>query len=91
MIPLVSKISKFIGLQQRLPEWILKGAVVAFEGGSDEVMPLYNQVKESGVDVSAIWIQDWSGHIRTGFGYRVYWNWKLDDTFYTDFDSILKI
>ncbi|RXG52469.1 hypothetical protein Avbf_12779 [Armadillidium vulgare] len=36
MIPLVSKISKFIGLQQRLPEWILKGAVVAFEGGSDE-------------------------------------------------------
>ncbi|KAB7498860.1 Sulfoquinovosidase [Armadillidium nasatum] len=90
MIPLVSKISKFIGLQQRLPEWILKGAVIAFEGGTDEVMPLYNQVKESGVDVSAIWIQDWSGKIRTGFGYRVYWNWKLDDTFYTDFDSHIK-
>jgi len=35
-----------------------------------------------GVNVSAFWIQDWSGKIQTSFGYRVFWNWRWNETFY---------
>ena len=35
-----------------------------------------------GVNVSAFWIQDWSGKIQTTFGYRVFWNWRWNETFY---------
>lgn len=47
-----------------------------------QVVGKYRKLKENGVKVSAIWIQDWSGKIVTSLGKRVFWNWKLDEQFY---------
>ena len=35
-------------------------------------------------------IQDWSGKIVTGFGTRVFWNWRWNDTWYPDLDIVIK-
>ncbi len=36
------------------------------------------QAEEEGLPLTGLWIQDWSGHINTSFGYRVFWNWEWD-------------
>lgn len=40
------------------------------------------QCLDNGVNVSAIWIQDWAGKIETPFGYRVFWNWRWNEELY---------
>ncbi len=37
---------------------------------------------DNGVNISAVWIQDWSGKIQTSFGYRVFWNWRWNPELY---------
>ena len=55
------------------------------------MMGYLNQAREHGVQVSAMWIQDWSGKIVTGFGTRVFWNWRWNDTWYPDLDNIIQV
>jgi alpha-glucosidase len=40
------------------------------------------QCLDNGVNVSAVWIQDWAGKIVTSFGYRVFWNWRWNEELY---------
>lgn len=42
----------------------------------------YEATRSAGANVSALWIQDWSGSIQTVIGYRVYWNWRWNETYY---------
>ena len=37
-----------------------------------------------------MWIQDWSGKITTGFGTRVFWNWRWNETWYPDLDTVIQ-
>ena len=37
-----------------------------------------------------MWIQDWSGKIVTGFGTRVFWNWRWNETWYPELDNVIK-
>lgn len=45
-------------------------------------MKRYQQAKAEGVNIRGLWIQDWSGIIRTSFGQRVFWNWQWNATRY---------
>lgn len=53
-----------------------------------QVVEKYRKLKDKGVKVSAIWIQDWSGKIVTSLGKRVFWNWQLDEQFYWKKDEM---
>jgi len=55
---------------------------VGLQGGTDRMNQLLNKVEDNGVKVSAVWIQDWAGKIRTTFGSRVFWNWEWNDEQY---------
>ena len=49
---------------------------------SPQMLSRYEEARDAGVDVSGLWIQDWSGTIQTLLGYRVYWNWRWNETYY---------
>ncbi len=41
------------------------------------------------MQVSGLWIQDWSGKIVTEFGTRVFWNWRWNETWYPNLDTVI--
>lgn len=76
--------------QPELPEWVYNGAILGVQGGTDRMLELLSMAKDAGVEVSGLWIQDWSGKIVTEFGTRVFWNWKWNSTWYPDLDQVIK-
>lgn len=50
---------------------------------------LIDKIEKSGVHISAVWIQDWAGKIRTSFGKRVFWNWEWNPEQYPGESCVL--
>lgn len=40
-----------------LPEWIVSGAVVGMQGGTEAVRQVWDQLQEHDVPISAFWLQ----------------------------------
>ena len=72
---LAGSVSKKIGTMKALPEWILDGAVVGLQGGQHVIDGTYAQLKEAGLKMSAVWMQDWVGTHSYPEGDRLQWNW----------------
>uniref|UniRef100_H2YA46 Glycoside hydrolase family 31 N-terminal domain-containing protein n=1 Tax=Ciona savignyi TaxID=51511 RepID=H2YA46_CIOSA len=87
---LVENLTSFFGRQPTPPQWLLKGAVIGLQGGSDRVIDVFNSLKQQEVKISSIWIQDWSGKIMTSLGKRVYWDWQWDPKMYPGLKSHIK-
>ena len=49
-----------------------------------------NDARSHGVEVSSMWIQDWSGKTMTILGTRVFWNWKWNSEWYPNLDTVIK-
>ncbi|XP_071524463.1 sulfoquinovosidase-like [Panulirus ornatus] len=90
LLKTVQAVTTSLGTQPLLPDWIITGATLGVQRGTEEMMAHYEQAKEAGVNVSALWIQDWSGTTETIFGHRVYWNWRWNQTFYPDLDTTIQ-
>eukprot|EP00471_Norrisiella_sphaerica_P010782 CAMPEP_0184504952 /NCGR_PEP_ID=MMETSP0113_2-20130426/52730_1 /TAXON_ID=91329 /ORGANISM="Norrisiella sphaerica, Strain BC52" /LENGTH=635 /DNA_ID=CAMNT_0026894615 /DNA_START=1006 /DNA_END=2913 /DNA_ORIENTATION=+ len=87
---LVSRYTEYAGRMIPLPHWALcGGAVLGLEGGTEEVMRAYAEMKDAGTPMAALWIQDWSGYVKDDFGTRVLWNWKLNEDHYPGWDQML--
>ena len=86
-LDLSQKVTRFVNIQPRLPEYVSEGAIIASQGGSEALLERYNKLKEKGGKISGVWCQDWSGQIITEFGSQVYWNWELDEKLYKDFQK----
>jgi alpha-glucosidase len=65
-----------------LPDWILSGAVVGLQGGTDRVREIYGDLEALDTPISALWLQDWVGQRETSFGTQLWWNWELDEDRY---------
>jgi alpha-glucosidase len=83
---LIREYTAFAGRMRPLPDWILRGAVVGLQGGTDRVRELYARLKAHATPLAAIWLQDWVGQRRTSFGQQLWWNWELDREHYPDWD-----
>lgn len=46
-----------IGRPPELPEWIISGAVVGMQGGTDMVRHVWDELRDYDVPVSAFWLQ----------------------------------
>ncbi|XP_077998213.1 sulfoquinovosidase-like [Glandiceps talaboti] len=90
MLTLVQKVSAFLGRQPELPAWLHNGAVLGVQGGTDAMLGYIDQAKRHGVKISGMWIQDWSGRIKTSFGSRIFWNWKWNPEHYPNLDKEIK-
>ncbi|XP_042871791.1 sulfoquinovosidase-like [Penaeus japonicus] len=86
MMNLIPKRSNYL---TPLPDWIITGAILSLQRGTQEVLDYYELAKGAGVNVSALWIQDWSGTTETIFGHRVYWNWQWNETYYPGLDEVI--
>ena len=47
-----------------------------------QMLDILQSLRKNGVSVNGLWIQDWSGSIKTSFGKRVFWNWRWDQVKY---------
>jgi len=76
--------------QPELPDWVYNGAILGVQGGTDKMLQYLNDARDHGIQVAGMWIQDWSGKIVTDFGTRVFWNWRWNDTWYPDLDTVIQ-
>lgn len=54
---LIENFTETIGRPPELPEWIISGAVVGMQGGTDAVRYVWNQLQTYNVPISAFWLQ----------------------------------
>ncbi|MDW8335199.1 MAG: glycoside hydrolase family 31 protein, partial [Bacteroidia bacterium] len=78
---LTQKYTAHVGRPPRLPDWAF-GIWLGVQGGSGRARAMLERL--SGANVTALWIQDWSGRKPTRFGSRLRWNWEPDPKLYPD-------
>jgi alpha-glucosidase len=85
---LIEQYTKYSGRMPPLPEWILGGAVVGLQGGTDKVLEISDRLEALDAPVAAFWLQDWVGQRQTSFGTQLWWNWELDHDHYPDWNAL---
>lgn len=90
LLKTVQVVTTRLGPQPLLPDWILTGTCLAQQRGTQEMLYYYELAKTAGVNVTSLWIQDWSGTTETFFGHRVYWNWRWNQTYYPDLNVAIQ-
>jgi alpha-glucosidase len=85
---LIAAYTEWAGRMRRLPDWILEGAVVGMQGGTEIVRQVYETLKKNGTPLAAFWLQDWVGQRTTSFGKQLWWNWELDQHRYPGWDAL---
>jgi alpha-glucosidase (family GH31 glycosyl hydrolase) len=85
---LIEQFTEYSGRMRPLPEWIISGAVVGLQGGTDRVRRISDELESLGTPIAALWLQDWVGQRTTNFGTQLWWNWELDRVHYPDWGSL---
>jgi alpha-glucosidase len=85
---LIEQYTEYSGRMRPLPDWILGGAVVGVQGGTDKVLEISDQLEALDAPVAAFWLQDWVGQRETGFGTQLWWNWELDEDHYPEWNLL---
>ena len=80
-------------------------AILGVQGGTDTMLMRLDDARTHGIQVklpaeniminfllkvAGMWIQDWSGKIVTDFGTRVFWNWRWNETWYPNLDTVIR-
>ncbi|HEX6784416.1 MAG TPA: alpha-glucosidase [Sphingomicrobium sp.] len=80
---LVSRLSTRFGRQPPLPDWAIGGAILGLKEGLRSFERL-DAMRSAGVEVAAIWCEDWAGIRETSFGRRLNWDWHWSSSRYPD-------
>ncbi|KAK2652109.1 hypothetical protein Ddye_011965 [Dipteronia dyeriana] len=89
-LELIEHFTETIGRPPELPNWIISGAVVGMQGGTDAVRRVWDALRSHKVPVSAFWLQDWVGQRETIIGSQLWWNWEVDTTRYSGWQQLVK-
>lgn len=54
---LIANFTETIGRPPELPEWIISGAVVGIQGGTETVRHIWDELRTYNVPISAFWLQ----------------------------------
>lgn len=87
---LIERYTGTIGRMPELPKWILSGAVVGMQGGTESVRHVWGQLEKYNVPISAFWLQDWVGQRRTSIGSQLWWNWEVDKIHYPGWRQLVE-
>ncbi len=87
---LIGSYTRYAGRMRPLPDWIMEGAVVGIQGGTAAVRNIYEKLRERGVPIAALWLQDWVGNRATSFGTQLWWNWTLDRERYPGWEELVR-
>ncbi len=80
-VDLVEALSSRFGRQPPLPDWVYNGAIIGLKDGVNSFTRL-EAMRDAGVEVSALWCEDWVGLRQTSFGSRLFWDWQANETRY---------
>ncbi|MDT0200524.1 alpha-glucosidase [Nocardioides sp. AE5] len=72
-----------------LADWTQTGAIIGLQGGTEKVRREVAELRAAGAEISAVWLQDWTGQRTTSFGERLWWTWQLDTARYPDWDGLV--
>jgi sulfoquinovosidase len=72
-----------------LADWVQGGAVLGMQGGTEAVRRVVDEMTAAGTELSAVWLQDWSGRRVADLGDRLWWTWQLDAERYPDWDRLV--
>ncbi|CAL5398171.1 unnamed protein product [Camellia sinensis] len=86
----IERFTEVIGRPPELPEWIISGAVVGMQGGTDLVRDVWDKLQIYDVPVSAFWLQDWVGQRNTVIGSQLWWNWEVDTMRYFGWQQLIR-
>ena len=86
---LLEKLTGLLGRQPALPDWAMRGLWLGVQGGTERAVSLEKRCRDAGVDISAVWIQDWEGKRITSFGKRLQWDWRWNRELYPDLDRVI--
>jgi alpha-glucosidase (family GH31 glycosyl hydrolase) len=86
---LIGAYTGYTGKMQPLPDWILSGAVIGMQGGTDAARLTYGRLRAYRTPIAAFWLQDWVGQRTTSFGKQLWWNWELDQEQYPGWDQMV--
>ncbi|XP_050228603.2 uncharacterized protein LOC126677843 [Mercurialis annua] len=86
---LIERYTETIGRPPELPKWIISGAVVGMQGGTEVVRRIWDELKTYKVPISAFWLQDWVGQRETFIGSQLWWNWEVDTTRYKGWKQLV--
>ena len=87
---LLESLTGLLGRQPPLPDWAMRGLWLGVQGGTERAVSLARRCKDAGVDLSAVWIQDWEGKRVTSFGSRLQWDWRWNRERYPQLDEIIR-
>lgn len=83
----IESLTEVTGRFEGVPEWTGTGVIVGIQGGESKVLRKVQKLKDGGVPIAGLWIQDWAGKRVDSFGSRVLWNWELDEVFYPNWEK----
>ena len=86
---LLRRTTEVTGRMRALPDWVHEGLIVGMQGGTEVVRARLARIREAGVPVTAVWLQDWVGQRTTSFGDRLWWSWTLDEQRYPGWDELV--
>ena len=86
---LLDRLGALLGRQLALPDWAMKGIWLGVQGGTARALEMAERCRKGGVDVSAVWIQDWEGKRVTSFGKRLQWDWRWNCELYPGLDQVI--
>ncbi|MGF1471258.1 MAG: alpha-glucosidase [Rubrobacteraceae bacterium] len=86
---LIEAYTEYTGRMRPLPDWLLSGAVVGLQGGTEKVRRIHQRLEDLDTPVAAFWLQDWVGQRRTSFGSQLWWNWELDRGHYPGWNGLV--
>ena len=86
---LLEKLTALLGRQPTLPDWAMRGLWLGVQGGTERAAALEKRCRDAGVDISAVWIQDWEGRRVTSFGKRLQWDWHWNRELYPGLDELI--
>jgi sulfoquinovosidase len=86
----VAAYTEYSGRMEPLPEWAYaNGVILGMTGGSAKVRKVASMLRDAGVPLAGLWLQDWGGIRNTSIGIeRVWWNWELDESNYPDWHAL---
>ncbi|XAR68408.1 Alpha-glucosidase [Bertholletia excelsa] len=89
-VEFIEHFTEAIGRPPELPEWIISGAVVGMQGGTDFVRRVWEKLGTHDVPISAFWLQDWVGERKTLIGSQLWWNWEVDTERYSGWQKLIR-
>ncbi len=88
-LDLIEAYTEYAGRMRVLPDWIHNGVIVASQGGMEAATKKLAELRQAGVPLAGFWIQDWVGIRVTPVGQQLWWNWRLDESYYPQWRELV--